>query len=202
MCLSALLAFLIPAFIDCRVESSDINLRWRLVKDAGDFASKCPCSPARDICLRSAALPPWCTVSARPFWTTLGWNGDYPGRLNFLGALLILAGAVLLAWTLTTMLLVARRLPLRVGFGLRPTQLVQTGPYARMRHPMYVAESCFWLGIIVLFGSPVVAAVFICVAAMTWIIPKEEKALEEQFGEEYITYRDHVPPTLRFGRKH
>ena len=128
--------------------------------------------PARDICLRSAALPPWCTVSACPIWTTLVWNGDYPGPLNFLGALLILAGAVLLAWTLTTMLLVARRLPPRVGLGLRPAQLVQTGPYARMRHPMYVAESCFWLGIIVLFGSPVVAAVFICLAgiAMTWIM--------------------------------
>jgi hypothetical protein len=56
-----------------------------------------------------------------PHW---GWNGDYPGPLNFLGALLILAGAVLLAWTLTTMLLVARRLPPRVGLGLRPTQLV------------------------------------------------------------------------------
>jgi protein-S-isoprenylcysteine O-methyltransferase Ste14 len=72
-----------------------------------------------------------------------------------------------------------------------------------MRHPMYVAESGFWLGIIVLFGSPVVAAVFICLAgmAMTWIIPKEEKALEEQFGEEYIIYRNHVPSTLRFGRR-
>ena len=68
---------------------------------------------------------------------------------------------------------------------------------------MYVAESCFWLGIIVLFGSPVVAAVFICLAviAMTWIIPKEENALEEQFGEEYMTYRNHVPLALRFVRR-
>lgn len=136
-----------------------------------------------------------------PRW---GWNGDYPGPLNFLGVLLIFAGAVLLAWALTTMLLVVRGLPPRVRLGLRPTQLVQTGPYAWMRHPMYVAESCFWLGIIVLFGSPVVAAVFICLAgiAMTWIIPKEENALEEQFGEEYRTYRNHVPPRLRFGRRY
>jgi len=135
-----------------------------------------------------------------PRW---GWNGDYPGPLNFLGALPIVAGAVLLAWTLTTMLLVARSLPPRVRLGFRPTQLVRTGLYAWMRHPMYVAESCFWLGIIVLFGSPIVAAVFICLAGivMTWIIPKEEKALEEQFGEEYMTYRNHVPPTLRFGRR-
>jgi len=136
-----------------------------------------------------------------PRW---GWNGNYPGPLNFLGALPILAGAVLLVWTLTTMLLVARSLPPSVRLGLRPTQLVQTGPFAWMRHPMYVTESCFWLGIIVLFGSPVVAAVFICLAgiAMTWIIPREEKALEEQFGEKYVSYRNHVPPTLRLRRRH
>jgi hypothetical protein len=49
------------------------------------------------------------------FGPRCGWNGDYPGPLNFLGALPILAGAILLAWTLTTMLLVAGSLPPRVS---------------------------------------------------------------------------------------
>jgi protein-S-isoprenylcysteine O-methyltransferase Ste14 len=49
---------------------------------------------------------------------------------------------------------------------------------------MYVAESGFWLGIIVLFGSPVVAAVFTCLAgiAMTWIIPKRRRRLKSSLG--------------------
>ena len=133
-----------------------------------------------------------------------GWTGDHPGPLNFLGAVPILAGAVLLFWILTTMLVVARSLPPRVQLGLRPTQLIQTGPYAWVRHPMYIAEGCFWIGIVVLCGSPVVAAVFICLAgiAIRWIVRKEEKALEEQFGEEYTNYRNQVPRIPRFGRRH
>ncbi len=144
---------------------------------------------------------PFLLAHIGPRW---GWNGDHPGPLNFLGAIPIITGAILLVWTLTTTLVVARSLPPRVRLGLRPTQLIQTGPYAWMRHPMYVAESCFWLGIIVLFGSPVVAAVFTFLTgiAMRWIIRKEEKALEEQFGEEYTTYRNHVPPIPGFGRRH
>ena len=106
---------------------------------------------------------PFLLVRFGPRW---GWHGDYPGPLNFLGALPILAGAVLLAWILTTMLVVARSLPPRIRLGLRPTQLIQTGPYAWMRHPMYVAESCFWVGMVVLFGSPVVAAAFTCLAGL------------------------------------
>jgi protein-S-isoprenylcysteine O-methyltransferase Ste14 len=50
-------------------------------------------------------------------------------------------------------------------------------------------KAVFWLGIVVRFGSPVLAAVFISLTgiAIAWIIPKEEKALEKQFGEEYMT---------------
>lgn len=143
---------------------------------------------------------PFLLAHVGPRW---GWNGDYPGPLNLLSALPILAGSVLLLWTLSTMLVAARSLPPRVRLTLRPAQLVQTGPYAWMRHPMYIAESCFWLGMVVLFGSPVVIAVFTClIVAMRWIIRKEEKALEEQFGEEYTSYRNHVRPVPRFGRRH
>jgi protein-S-isoprenylcysteine O-methyltransferase Ste14 len=146
---------------------------------------------------------PFLLAHVGPRW---GWKGDHPGPINFLGAVPILAGAVLLAWTLATMLVAVRSLPPRVRLGLRPAQLIESGPYAWMRHPMYVGESCFWLGVIILFGSPVVAAVFICLAgiAVVFMIRKEERALEEQFGEEYTTYRNHVPPmppTLKFWRR-
>jgi protein-S-isoprenylcysteine O-methyltransferase Ste14 len=98
---------------------------------------------------------PYLLAHVGPRW---GWNGGYPGPLNFLSAVPIFTGAVLLVWILKTMLVVARSLPPRVRLGFRPAQLIQIGPYAWVRHPIYVAESCFWLGIIVLFGSPFVAA--------------------------------------------
>jgi protein-S-isoprenylcysteine O-methyltransferase Ste14 len=68
---------------------------------------------------------------------------------------------------------------------------------------MYIAETCFWLGTIVLFGSPVVAVAFTCLVgtAVRWIIAKKEKVLEEQFGEEYTLYRNQVPSIPRFGRR-
>lgn len=133
-----------------------------------------------------------------PNW---GWRDGYPAPVNLLGILAIFAGIGLLAWILSTMLLVARTLPPRIRFGLRPAQLVETGPYAVMRHPMYVAESCLWVGMIVLLGSPMVAAAFACVAkiAVTWVIPREEAALSEQFGDVYRSYRARVSflPRLR-----
>jgi protein-S-isoprenylcysteine O-methyltransferase Ste14 len=134
-----------------------------------------------------------------PRW---GWSGGYPTSLNLLGLLPVIIGASLLGWILITMLGVTRTLPPRVHLGFRPARLVQTGPYAWMRHPIYVAESCLWVGMIVLLGSPVAAAVFmgLALAGSNWGITREELALEEQFGEEYRVYRARVPALPHFRR--
>ena len=106
----------------------------------------------------------------------------------------ILLGFYLLAWTAKTLRHESQKLPSRVRLGLRPTYLLQTGPYAWLRHPMYAAECCLWIGTIVLFGSPLAAVSFLCVFAFAarWIVPREERALEEQFDEEYRSYRARV----------
>jgi len=59
---------------------------------------------------------------------------------------------------------------------------------------MYAAECCLWTGTIVLFGSPLVAISFLCLFAFAapGIVRREERALEEQFGEEYRSYRARV----------
>jgi protein-S-isoprenylcysteine O-methyltransferase Ste14 len=131
-----------------------------------------------------------------------GWRGGHPGLLNLLGVLPVMLGFSLLGWILITMLTVAPTLPPRVRLGLRPARLVQTGPYAWMRHPIYVAEACLWVGMIVLLGSPVAAAVFACLAlaGSRWIVSREERALEEEFGEEYRAYRARVPALPHFRR--
>jgi len=129
-----------------------------------------------------------------------GWRDGRPAALNLLGMLAILLGAWLLTWIAKTMLHEIERLPSRVRLGLRPARLLQTGPYAWLRHPMYAAECCLWIGIIVLFGSPLSAIVFLCLfaAAERWVVRPEERALEEQFGAEYRSYRARVPPLLTF----
>ena len=69
-----------------------------------------------------------------------------------------------------------------------------------MRHPIYVAEGCLWAGMIVFLGSPVAATVFVAMAlaGSSWVITREERALEEQFGEEYRVYRARVPALPHF----
>jgi uncharacterized protein len=127
-----------------------------------------------------------------PNW---GWRDGFPRLFHLGGAFGMIAGILLLAWILVTMLRSVPTLPPRVRFGLRPAQLVEAGPYSYMRHPMYVAEGCLWIGTAVLYGSPVVAGAFACLAgiACTWLIRREEKALLEQFGARYRSYCARVP---------
>jgi protein-S-isoprenylcysteine O-methyltransferase Ste14 len=81
--------------------------------------------------------------------------------------------------------------------------LLQTGPYARMRHPMYLAEMLLWLGLTIYFGSLLVlgtASIGVILAAR-FVIPREERALESQFGEEYRRYRERVPALIGWKRR-
>ena len=128
-----------------------------------------------------------------PHW---GWHQGHPAPVNLMGTIPIVVGLALLCWVLATVLRAARKWPLRVRVGLQPVQLLQSGPYAFMGHPIYAAEGCLWIGAIVLVGSPVVLVVFACLAGVgyTYIVPKEEMALLTQFGEEYRYYCTRVPP--------
>ena len=96
---------------------------------------------------------------------------------------------------MTTALRHIQLLPERMPIGLRPAKLMQTGPYARMRHPMYIAEMLLWLGLAIYFGSLVVlgTGVIIVIVAARFVIPREERALVSQFGEEYRRYRKRNP---------
>jgi protein-S-isoprenylcysteine O-methyltransferase Ste14 len=68
---------------------------------------------------------------------------------------------------------------------------------------MYMAEMLIWLGLAIYFGSLVVlgTGVIIVILAARFIIPREERALESQFGEEYRQYRKRVPALLRWKRR-
>ena len=134
-----------------------------------------------------------------PHW---GWRHGDPGPVNLLGTIPIAAGLALLAWVLATVLRAARKWPGRFRLGLEPVQLLQSGPYAVMRHPIYAAEGCLWIGMIISLGSPVALVVFTCLAAVghTYIVPREEMALKRQFGEEYRLYCARVPPLPWFRR--
>lgn len=72
--------------------------------------------------------------------------------------------------------------------------LVQTGPFARIRHPIYVALSFFIVAMAIAFGHVFNLLIGVPIYAFaTWMrISHEERLLREQFGAAYDDYAARV----------
>ena len=83
----------------------------------------------------------------------------------------------------------------RGGPGLRGAsqQLVTSGIYGWLRNPIYLGQIIFLVGLALTLRSLMTGILAIVVAVWTHIrVLGDEKQLEEQFGQTYIDYRDHV----------
>jgi protein-S-isoprenylcysteine O-methyltransferase Ste14 len=125
-----------------------------------------------------------------------GWTAGYPGTWNWFGLIPVAAGTAVLIWIFASGLARIRELPERME-RLVPRFLMTTGPYAYTRNPMYVAVLVLWLGWAILFGSVVVLLGIVVLTVMIiLVLPREERALERQFGETYRHYQARVPRWL------
>jgi protein-S-isoprenylcysteine O-methyltransferase Ste14 len=73
--------------------------------------------------------------------------------------------------------------------------IVQDGPYARTRNPMFLSLVLIHLGVVValnvawaLVGVPV-----LILYLRFGVISREERFLEQRFGDEYTSYKRRVP---------
>jgi protein-S-isoprenylcysteine O-methyltransferase Ste14 len=111
----------------------------------------------------------------------------WPGWLQLLGAALCLGGGAVAVWAARTL-----------GRSLTPFprprpegELVETGPYAWVRHPLYGAGLLFFLGYGLLASVPATAAVA-ALATLWWLkAGVEERYLAAQFPA-YEAYRSRV----------
>ncbi len=72
----------------------------------------------------------------------------------------------------------------------RPSTLVSTGPYAISRNPMYVGWTLLYLGAALITRNAwMVASLPIVAGIIHRDVIREEHALEQVFGEEYLRYR-------------
>lgn len=79
--------------------------------------------------------------------------------------------------------------------GLQATVLVTKGAYRHTRNPMYLGLVIMLLGVVILLGS---LSPFIVIPFIVWIlhsqfILREEKWMENWFGESYLEYKRKTP---------
>lgn len=79
----------------------------------------------------------------------------------------------------------------------RARRLAQAGPYARIRHPQYVAFVLIMTGFLVQWPTLVTLAMYPVLALMyARLARREEAEMLAQFGEEYARYRKATPAFL------
>ncbi|RMH86653.1 isoprenylcysteine carboxylmethyltransferase family protein [Pseudomonas sp. AOB-7] len=136
---------------------------------------------------RYPQLDPLSHEAGHLWHSLLGLEGDpHFGALHILGNLLIFAGFWLLAsaW--------------RVLYRAQQAgELADSGPYARVRHPQYLAFALIMLGfllqwptLLTLLMLPVLLLMYVQLAR------REEQEMLVHFGETYRRYRDATPAFL------
>jgi protein-S-isoprenylcysteine O-methyltransferase Ste14 len=70
-------------------------------------------------------------------------------------------------------------------------RLVTAGPYARMRHPIYTALVGWAAGFALVTANWIFVAFAVLIPAVFFLrVPREEKMMLDQFGEEYRKYME------------
>lgn len=131
-------------------------------------------------------------------------------KLNLITLALALVGVVILVmvaphlqWTATRVvgaaiacvslvLLTVARLQLGASFSIRAKakKLVTTGLYAKIRNPIYVCGELYIIGLALLIGRWELLLVAVALIPMqVYRARREEKVLQEAFGEEYERYK-------------
>jgi protein-S-isoprenylcysteine O-methyltransferase Ste14 len=113
------------------------------------------------------------------------WRPPWPGWIGQAGGwLLLLVGLWLGAWAVRA----------AAGVDLeRPDQLVDGGPYALSRNPMYVAWTAGYMGAALVTGTawPLLLLPVVLVATQVAVL-REERSLERRFGDAYRSYKASV----------
>jgi protein-S-isoprenylcysteine O-methyltransferase Ste14 len=115
------------------------------------------------------------------------WSRPLPSwRLGL--SLLFLALASLLSWTATRALGRYLRFEAAIDEG---HQLIRSGPYRVVRHPIYASMLCLFLGVGFMVASPMhfVLGLVFFIAGTEIRVRIEDRLLADRFGEEFLEYR-------------
>ena len=115
-----------------------------------------------------------------------------PEVTRFIGAILSASSVPLLGWTQGTL---GRYWS--AGLEIQSDhRLITSGPYSRIRHPMYTAIMMFGVGEALLSANLLLLVLFVSASMLLALrAPVEERMLLKEFGDEY---RDYMRRTGRF----
>ena len=103
-----------------------------------------------------------------------------------IGWMLVALGCVLMLWAAWTMF--RHRTTVNPYKGV--AQLVQNGPFAFSRNPIYLADSTIYFGVMLIWGNlwPLPLYPIVWAAIRYGVIRNEEAHLAAKFGEAYAQY--------------
>jgi protein-S-isoprenylcysteine O-methyltransferase Ste14 len=109
----------------------------------------------------------------------------------FLAAALLSFFTSLAGWSALTLTIAGQGTPLPID---PPATLVTRGPYAYLRHPFASAVTGQVVGLGIALGSvPVIAYAAVALAVWYFLVrPREERTLEQRFGDRMREYRGAV----------
>jgi protein-S-isoprenylcysteine O-methyltransferase Ste14 len=117
-------------------------------------------------------------------------------RARFFHPILGVIGVLIALFALLATMICWKRMGTSWRMGIDPgekTQLICTGPYAYVRHPIYTLSSLLMLASVIAVPTPLMIVVgLIHLIFLQWEARREEKYLLQTHGEEYGQYLRHV----------
>lgn len=112
-----------------------------------------------------------------------------PFALAIGGALAIFA-VMLFLWALLSF----RRAATPMVPYMPTSSIIDSGPFALTRNPVYLAMAILYIGLTFLVNTPwpLLLLPFVLVVMQRGVIEREERYLERKFGNEYLSYKARV----------
>ncbi|HVS00670.1 MAG TPA: isoprenylcysteine carboxylmethyltransferase family protein [Thermoanaerobaculia bacterium] len=131
----------------------------------------------------------WLAVSVQPLDARMQFT--LPGWARPLGWILVLAGALLALWCISTFVARGRGTPAPFD---PPREFVAAGPYRYVRNPMYIGGFGVLFGSGLVLRSPSIAglAVLFLLLVHLLVLLYEEPVLANRFGDPYLRYKASV----------
>ena len=134
-------------------------------------------------------------------WKLSGNVDPGTGRIVVLVALGVI-GIALSIWSIVYMKIVGKGNPMDAfnhEVAPRTSELMTGGPYRICRNPMLLGVFIFYTGLVICLWSWQALVIFIAYMAIMMVqVSREEKRLEEDFGEAYREYKKKTKKIIPF----